>query len=62
MSPKSVFAQAKVAARLGQKEEAVQLLRVALSRGVIVLQIHVAPAFITLNGFAPFDELVKPKG
>jgi tRNA A-37 threonylcarbamoyl transferase component Bud32/tetratricopeptide (TPR) repeat protein len=58
----SVFAQAQVAARVGQKEQTVQLLRIALSRGVVVQQIHVNPAFVTMKGFAPFDELVKPKG
>jgi tRNA A-37 threonylcarbamoyl transferase component Bud32/tetratricopeptide (TPR) repeat protein/TolB-like protein len=59
----SVLAQAEVAACLGQKEQTVQLLRIALSRGVTVGQIHANNmAFVTMKGFAPFDEMVKPKG
>ncbi len=58
----NIFGQAEIAALLGDKPRAVQLLRIAISRGVTYPSLHVVPAFVTLKGFAPFDELLKPKG
>lgn len=58
----NIFGQAQIAALLGDKPRAVQLLRISISRGVAFPSLHAVPAFVKLKGFAPFDELIKPKG
>ena len=58
----SVLGQAQIAARLGRKAQAVQLLRIAISRGVQYPGIHTNPAFVMLRGFPAYDDLLKPKG
>jgi tRNA A-37 threonylcarbamoyl transferase component Bud32/tetratricopeptide (TPR) repeat protein len=58
----TLYSQAQIAARLGRKEQAVQLLRMSFGRGVVASQIHVNPAFAALQSYEPFIELIKPKG
>jgi serine/threonine-protein kinase len=59
--------RACIAATLGQRDEAVELLRRALTEGYVFnslffLSAHLEPSFSTLRGYAPFDELLRPKG
>ena len=55
--------RAQLAALLGEKEQAVALLRDAFARGLsMTLALHRQMDFETLRGFAPFDELMRPKG
>jgi serine/threonine protein kinase/predicted Zn-dependent protease len=55
--------RAQLAALLGQREEAVELLRDAFARGLYMSTfLHRQMDLESLLGFAPFDELMKPKG
>jgi len=55
--------RARIAAVLGGRDEAVQLLRRALSEGVgYGLWIHTDMDLESLRGYAPFEEMVRPKG
>jgi len=55
--------RAQLAALLGQRDQAVELLRDAFARGLSMsLGLHRQMDFEALRGFAPYDELVKPKG
>ena len=55
--------RAQLAALLGQREQAVELLREAFARGLSMsLALHRQMDLETLRGFAPYDELMKPKG
>jgi tetratricopeptide (TPR) repeat protein len=54
---------ARVAAVIGQRERAVGLLRQAFAGGLrFSVDIHAEPDFASLRGYAPFDELLRPKG
>ncbi len=54
--------RAQLAALVGQKEQAVELLRDAFARGLYMsLFVHRQMDFESLRGYAPFDELMKPK-
>jgi tetratricopeptide (TPR) repeat protein len=55
--------RAQLAALLGQREQAVALLRDAFARGLSMSTgLHRQMDFESLRGFAPFDELMRPKG
>ena len=57
------LARAQLAAVLGQRERAVELLRDAFARGLSMsTALHRQMDFESLRGFAPFDELMRPKG
>jgi tetratricopeptide (TPR) repeat protein len=53
---------AAIAARLGEREQAVALLREALAQGVNASELHADGLLLPLWDYAPFRELVKPKG
>lgn len=56
-----IYAAAQIQARLGDKAGAVQLLREALSNGITVSSFNDAdPAFLSMRGYAPFENLLKP--
>jgi len=55
--------RAQLAALLGRREQAVSLLRDAFARGLSMSTgLHRHMDLESLRGFAPFDELMKPKG
>jgi tetratricopeptide (TPR) repeat protein len=66
------YARAQIATALGRKEEAVELLRQALSEGIpyyfgihFISSIHIDhadPLLQPLNGYAPYELLLHPKG
>jgi hypothetical protein len=52
-----------LAALLGERERAVELLRDAFARGLSMsTAVHRLIDLESLRGFAPFDDLMKPKG
>ena len=53
---------AKIAAVLGNKDEAVRLLSQAMAKGVSVEDAHTWAEMSALRGHAPYEELVRPKG
>jgi tetratricopeptide (TPR) repeat protein/TolB-like protein len=66
----AAYWQARIAAVLGDRDRAVALLRDAMARG-ISCSYHFGPGtevchreidFESLVGYAPFDELIRPKG
>lgn len=62
------FWRALIAAQLGQKDEAVTLLRTAVSEGYTpgwlsyTATFERSPPLESLRGYPPYEELVKPKG
>jgi tetratricopeptide (TPR) repeat protein/TolB-like protein len=55
--------RARIAALLGDREQAVALLRQAFVEGQRGwLMLHFEPDFESLRGFPPFEELIRPKG
>jgi len=56
------WVRACIAAQLGEKERAVELLRESLAHGRSYVELHVDPYLEPLRGYPPFDELIKPKG
>jgi predicted Zn-dependent protease len=55
--------RAQLAALLGERDQAVSLLRDAFARGLSMSTgLHRHMDLESLRGFAPFDELMKPKG
>jgi len=55
--------RARIAALLGDRDEAVQLLRRAFAEGLTFgLWLHTDLDLETLRGYAPFEELIRPKG
>lgn len=58
--------RACIAARLGERDAAVDLLAHALDAGYVYqvrfLDAHVEPSFATLHGYPRFDTLLRPKG
>ena len=57
--------RARISAALGNKDEAVELLRDAFARGAgwsQRLDLHRDPAFRKLRGYPPFDRLRTPQG
>ena len=68
---RSPFWRARIAALLGDRDRAVSLLREAIARGIsCALRLAGPPMedchremdFESLRGYAPFDELLRPKG
>jgi tetratricopeptide (TPR) repeat protein/TolB-like protein len=66
----SLYSRAMIAASLGDKPAAVQLLREAIAQGLglgvewegYAVLLHRAPEMAPLRGYPPFEELLKPKG
>lgn len=63
----ATYWRACIAAKLGRRDEAVELLRRALAEGYVFnglffLSAHLEPSFATLRGYEPFEELLRPKG
>jgi tetratricopeptide (TPR) repeat protein/TolB-like protein len=66
----SLYSRAMIAASLGDKAAAVQLLREAIAQGLglgvewegYAVLLHRAPEMAPLRGYPPFEELIKPKG
>ena len=55
--------QARIAAQLGSKDEAVELLRQTFAEGYANhMSIHIDHHLDPLRGYPPFEELVRPKG
>ena len=55
--------RAQLASLMGEREQAVELLRTAFARGLSMsTALHRHMDFEPLRGFAPFDELMRPKG
>ena len=60
----ATYHRAEIAAVLGDRERAVELLRDAIAQGAVDPwdHLHSEPAFASLHGYPPFDELLRPKG
>ena len=57
------FWRAAIAAHLGEKDRAVDLLSEAFSQGMpYYIYLHSHPAFEPLWDYPPFQELIEPKG
>jgi tetratricopeptide (TPR) repeat protein len=54
--------RARIAAILGERKNAVKLLREALVQGRAYTQLHPIIDFEPLQDYPPFKELIKPKG
>ncbi|HET7566113.1 MAG TPA: BTAD domain-containing putative transcriptional regulator [Gemmatimonadaceae bacterium] len=55
--------RARIAAVLGDRDQAVALVREAFAQGLAVdLYLHALADFASLRGYAPFDELMRPRG
>ncbi len=59
--------RAKILAALGERDAAVDLVRQAVGEGIVFLpsgnrSFHKDPDFDPLRGYAPFEEIVRPKG
>jgi hypothetical protein len=64
---RATYWRACIAATLGRREEAVDLLKRARAQGhvfngLFFLNAHLEPSFATLRGYAPFRELLRPAG
>ncbi len=60
-----VYWRARIAAQLGRREEAVRLLRQALSQGALMHvngMFHEDSDLEPLHGYPPFEELMRPRG
>ena len=59
----ATYRRACIAAQLGEKDRAVGLLREAFTQGEpLIVTCHADWRLDPLRGYAPFEELVKPKG
>jgi len=56
------YCRAFIASLLGEKENAVRLLREALAQGIRYWSLHPAMDLEPLQDYPPFKELIKPKG
>jgi tetratricopeptide (TPR) repeat protein/predicted Ser/Thr protein kinase len=56
------FYRARIASLLGEKENAVSLIREALAQGVDYTELHPVMDFEPLQDYPPFQELIRPKG
>jgi tRNA A-37 threonylcarbamoyl transferase component Bud32/tetratricopeptide (TPR) repeat protein len=60
---RNTYWRARIAALLGDRDEAVQLLRQAIEEGLDGLDlIHLEPDLAPLAEYAPFREFIRPKG
>ena len=62
----ATFWRACIAAELGRRDEAVDLLAHALGEGYVFndlffLSAHLAPSFATMRAYPPFQDLLRPK-
>ena len=65
-----LYQRAAIAAQLGDKTQAMELLREAIAQGFGAMLdgtgfgdvLHRAPEMVPLRGYPPFEELRKPKG
>ena len=63
MFGENTWYRACIAANLGEREKAVELLREAFAQGqAFGVWLHSDPALEALHGHAPYEELIKPKG
>jgi tetratricopeptide (TPR) repeat protein len=53
--------QARISAILGDKDNAVQLVRNAVAQGFDYYSIHEIIDFVTLHNYPPFMDLIEPK-
>ena len=54
------YSRARIAALLGQRERATELLHLALDQGFGRLGLHMRePEFESLRGFAPYESLIR---
>jgi tetratricopeptide (TPR) repeat protein len=59
----ALLARARISALLGNKEEAVRLLRQAFDHGLNgKMFLHIDPDFESLRNYPPYRELIRPKG
>jgi len=59
----ATYWRAAIAAQLGDKEGAVELLRQAIREGQGVgTEVHRLTEFQLLRGYPPFEEILRPKG
>lgn len=59
----NTYWRARIAALLGEREQAVALLRAAFAEGKMHwLQVHYEPDLESLRDYPPFRELLRPKG
>ena len=57
-----VRGQAEIAAALGERDEAVRLLQRAFAAGAIYgIDVHRNPAYDSMWGYAPWENLVRPR-
>jgi tetratricopeptide (TPR) repeat protein len=56
------YQRARIHALLGDRETAVDLLQSATLQGIDFAYVHADLAFASLQGYGPFQELLKPKG
>ncbi len=60
--------RARIAAALGDREEAVRILRASLASGKgqtwrdVMFDVHVSVDYLVLKGYPLFEELIRPKG
>jgi hypothetical protein len=61
----NTYERFRIAAQLGEKERAVDLLRTAMAQGFILswesTGLHQEPLFESLRGYPPFEEVVRPQ-
>jgi hypothetical protein len=57
------YFRAQISALLGERDRAVALLRDAITHGARDPwdHLHSEPAFASLRGYPPFDEVLRPK-
>jgi tetratricopeptide (TPR) repeat protein/TolB-like protein len=58
----NTYQRARIHALLGDQETAVDLLQTAILQGINTSSVHVDLAFASLRDYAPFVELLRPKG
>ena len=56
------YQRARIHALLGDRETAVDLLQSAMLQGIDFAYVHADLAFDSLRDYAPFVELLRPKG
>jgi TolB-like protein len=60
----NTYERARIAAQLGERDRAVDLLRMAMAQGFILSSesngLHMEPSFEALRGYPPFDEVMRP--
>jgi hypothetical protein len=58
------YVRACIASLLGQRAQAVALLRQAFAQGLQygMFSLHAEPDLVPLRGYPPFEELLRPKG